>query len=97
MLFRLRSPLFASRLYLNATNPVFPAYSFNLLSKTRKYSTSHKELLTALDLEEENYGVYNGTWGGSGEIVESVSPIDGSVLARVRMVSLLQDVECEIV
>ena len=87
--FRLRSLSLASRPYLNTKNLVFPAYNLNLSLKTRKYSTTHKDLLAALDLGEENYGVYNGSWGGSGEVVESISPIDGTVLGRVRVVSCL--------
>ena len=29
-------------------------------------------------------GVYDGQWGGSGEVMESVCPTTGEVLARVR-------------
>ncbi|KAF9579054.1 Alpha-aminoadipic semialdehyde dehydrogenase [Lunasporangiospora selenospora] len=44
----------------------------------------HKAIFEQLDLEFDNKGVYNGTWGGSGPIVESVSPADGSVIGRVQ-------------
>ena len=45
-------------------------------------------MLSALDLPTtgEIPGVYDGTWGGSGEVYESVCPTTGEVLARVHSV-----------
>ncbi|XP_017884690.1 alpha-aminoadipic semialdehyde dehydrogenase [Ceratina calcarata] len=40
--------------------------------------------LKQLGLSTENPGLYNGQWGGSGKVVESVSPITGQVIAKVR-------------
>ncbi|XP_057300334.1 alpha-aminoadipic semialdehyde dehydrogenase-like [Hydractinia symbiolongicarpus] len=40
--------------------------------------------LKDLGLQEENLGVYNGTWSGSGEVVESTSPINNQVIAAVK-------------
>jgi aldehyde dehydrogenase (NAD+) len=39
--------------------------------------------LKKLGLREENPGVFDGSWRGSGPVTESISPIDGTVLARV--------------
>lgn len=39
--------------------------------------------LKNLDLQDENYGMYNGTWGGSGSIVESIDPSTNKVIAKV--------------
>ena len=35
-----------------------------------------------------NHGVFSGQWGGSGAVLEKYSPIDGTLLARVRQASL---------
>lgn len=40
--------------------------------------------LKQLGLSTENPGFYNGQWGGSGKVVESVSPATGQVIAKVR-------------
>jgi aldehyde dehydrogenase family 7 protein A1 len=40
--------------------------------------------LAELGLKEENPGVYNGTWGGSGELLTSYAPSTGKPIARVR-------------
>jgi len=37
-----------------------------------------------LSLKGPNPGVFSGTWGGSGPLLEKHSPIDGSLLGRVR-------------
>jgi len=39
--------------------------------------------LKDLDLHEDNKGVYNGTWFGSGSVYTCVSPIDNKPIARV--------------
>jgi len=41
------------------------------------------EVFARLGLAEHNAGVFAGEWFGSGPPIEKVSPIDGSVLARV--------------
>jgi aldehyde dehydrogenase (NAD+) len=41
-------------------------------------------VLTKLGLKASNPGVFDGTWRGRGELIESVSPIDGKRLATVR-------------
>ncbi len=43
-----------------------------------------KEILEKLGLEGELSGAFNGEWFGHGDILESRSPIDGSVIGRVR-------------
>jgi aldehyde dehydrogenase (NAD+) len=44
----------------------------------------HSAVLKKLGLKETNPGAFCGEWLGSGKILESVSPNDGSVLARVH-------------
>ncbi|KAI0694506.1 NAD-aldehyde dehydrogenase [Cytidiella melzeri] len=55
---------------------------------TRLLSTRASTILNALDLTASSSGtipgVYDGQWGGSGEIMESVCPATGEVLARVQ-------------
>jgi aldehyde dehydrogenase (NAD+) len=41
--------------------------------------------LQQLGIADENPGVFDGAWRGSGPLVESISPIDESVIARVRL------------
>ncbi|KAG6613710.1 aldehyde dehydrogenase family 7 member A1 [Phytophthora cinnamomi] len=40
--------------------------------------------LEELGLQEENHGVYNGKWFGSGDVYTSVSPVNGQPIASVR-------------
>ncbi|GAM22737.1 hypothetical protein SAMD00019534_059120 [Acytostelium subglobosum LB1] len=40
--------------------------------------------LKELGLQEENLGLYNGKWGGSGDIVKCVNPSNGKVIAHVK-------------
>ena len=47
-------------------------------------------ILESLDIQECNLGGFAGHWFGSGEERDSVSPIDGQHLARVRQVSLAE-------
>uniref|UniRef100_A0AAR2J8W2 aldehyde dehydrogenase (NAD(+)) n=1 Tax=Pygocentrus nattereri TaxID=42514 RepID=A0AAR2J8W2_PYGNA len=42
--------------------------------------------LKELGLSEDNNGVYNGTWGGTGEVVTSYCPANNEPIARVRQV-----------
>ncbi|XP_056393295.1 alpha-aminoadipic semialdehyde dehydrogenase [Hyla sarda] len=44
--------------------------------------------LKELGLKEENAGVYNGAWGGKGEVVTSYSPASNLPIARVRQATL---------
>lgn len=46
-----------------------------------------KKVLEKLGVDEVNYGAFNGKWFGSGEELESVSPIDGKVIAKVVQAS----------
>src|SRR5262249_8094445 len=41
-------------------------------------------VLTKLGLKAANPGVFDGAWRGRGEVIESVSPIDGKRIATVR-------------
>src|SRR5690349_20475423 len=44
-------------------------------------------LLKKLGLSQTNPGAFCGQWLGSGKLLESISPDDGRVLARVRTAS----------
>jgi aldehyde dehydrogenase (NAD+) len=46
--------------------------------------TSAGPALKSLGLKSINPGVFDGTWSGSGNILTSYSPNDGSVLGRIR-------------
>ena len=43
--------------------------------------------LTKLGLSDDNSGVFDGEWHGSGAVIDKISPIDGKLLARVRTAS----------
>ena len=40
--------------------------------------------LKALGIKATNPGVFDGAWSGSGELLQSISPNNGQVLASVR-------------
>jgi aldehyde dehydrogenase (NAD+) len=42
-------------------------------------------ILKELGLNAENAGVFDGDWAGGGPVLKSISPIDGKVLATVRV------------
>ena len=46
-----------------------------------------QKILSRLGIEQENSGGFGGTWCGSGEPLEVVSPIDGKPIARVSQVT----------
>ncbi|KAJ8326966.1 Alpha-aminoadipic semialdehyde dehydrogenase [Batrachochytrium dendrobatidis] len=45
----------------------------------------HADLLKRLELEAVNKGVYNGTWGGNGEVVHSINPATGKIIASTKV------------
>src|SRR4051812_38607848 len=45
---------------------------------------SRSAIFRRLGLEETNPGVFSGEGSGSEKLLESISPIDGEVIARVR-------------
>ncbi|KAI1787278.1 NAD-aldehyde dehydrogenase [Ganoderma leucocontextum] len=55
----------------------------------RGLSSRASAVLSALDIrtETELQGVYDGEWAGSGDLLESVCPTTGEVLARVKSAS----------
>lgn len=57
-------------------------------ASVRMLSTRASAILSALDIPttQEVPGVYDGTWGGTGDLLESVCPATGEVLARVQSV-----------
>uniref|UniRef100_A0A8B9WWD6 Alpha-aminoadipic semialdehyde dehydrogenase n=1 Tax=Bos mutus grunniens TaxID=30521 RepID=A0A8B9WWD6_BOSMU len=44
--------------------------------------------LKELGLREENDGVYNGSWGGRGEVITTYCPANNEPIARVRQASM---------
>ncbi len=46
-----------------------------------------RAVLETLGIAEENPGVFDGEWHGSGAVIDKISPIDGKLLARVRTAS----------
>lgn len=63
-------------------------------SNVRNLSARASTILGALDipLATEVPGVYDGRWGGTGDILESVCPTTGEVLARVQSVRHLHSI-----
>lgn len=57
-------------------------------TSSRHLSTRAASILNALDLptNAEIPGVYDGTWGGTGDLLESKCPTTGEVLGRVKTV-----------
>jgi aldehyde dehydrogenase (NAD+) len=53
----------------------------------KKNPNSTAALFQRLGLRENNPGVFNGAWSGGGKILRSISPIDGKLLATVRLAS----------
>ena len=49
-----------------------------------KRENSPDAVLKRLGLQKLNLGVFDGDWAGSGKVLQSVSPTDGSVIAEVR-------------
>ncbi|XP_044262045.1 putative aldehyde dehydrogenase family 7 member A1 homolog [Tribolium madens] len=75
--------------------PGRPVQLFSLCKKfvsVHKMSTSAEFLindpkysfLKDLGLKATNFGVYDGTWKGSGSLVQSICPSNGKVIAEVR-------------
>jgi len=65
------------------------AMSSGFLINDPKYA-----FLKDLGLEEKNCGVFNGSWGGSGEVVTSLSPANGRPIAQVTTGSLADYESC---
>src|SRR6266404_4023068 len=51
---------------------------------------SHSNVLRKLGLEGDNPGVFCGDWLGSGKALQSISPIDGQMLATIRTATVEQ-------
>jgi len=54
-------------------------------------SKSYQSVLESLGLSATtpNAGVYNGKWGGSGPIIESINPTTHQVLGKIQSVRLI--------
>lgn len=72
----------------NAVVSLRTARSASGSGSLRNLSTRASAILGALDIpfKTDVPGVYDGRWGGSGDIFESVCPTTGEVLARVQSV-----------
>jgi aldehyde dehydrogenase (NAD+) len=57
-----------------------------MAAKSTSVSAVAKAIFPKLGLSQKatNPGVFAGTWGGSGAVLEKYSPIDGSLLGKVR-------------
>ncbi|KAJ7779570.1 NAD-aldehyde dehydrogenase [Mycena olivaceomarginata] len=62
---------------------------FTVLGSSRSLSSRAANILSALDIPTagEVNGVYDGEWKGSGDLVSSLCPTTGEVLARVKTAS----------
>jgi aldehyde dehydrogenase (NAD+) len=69
-----------AHLALNGRKPRRSASRPAAISK----SNSHSALLKSLGIEPIVAGVFDGEWCGSGKLLESFSPNDGTLLAQVR-------------
>jgi aldehyde dehydrogenase family 7 protein A1 len=58
------------------------------LASTRSLSSRAANILSALDIPTTGdiCGVYDGEWKGAGDLVSSVCPTTGEILARVKTV-----------
>nr|XP_023030300.1 alpha-aminoadipic semialdehyde dehydrogenase [Leptinotarsa decemlineata] len=63
--------------------------SSEFLINDTKYS-----FLKDLGLEERNPGVFDGTWKGSGKVVQSICPSNGKVIAEVQQGTLYDYESC---
>ncbi|XP_004526815.1 putative aldehyde dehydrogenase family 7 member A1 homolog [Ceratitis capitata] len=50
--------------------------------------TPEYDFLKDIGIERENFGVYNGSWQGSGEVITSIDPGTGRKIANIRMGSV---------
>ncbi|HVV00805.1 MAG TPA: aldehyde dehydrogenase family protein [Verrucomicrobiae bacterium] len=50
----------------------------------KQTKNSHTSLFKRLGLSARNSGAFNGRWIGSGKLLQSISPINGQVLATIR-------------
>lgn len=59
------------------------------LKSVRMLSSRAAAIFDALDLPKDQTipGVYDGSWGGSGEVIESKCPATGEVIGRIQTVS----------
>lgn len=60
-------------------------------SHSRCLSTRASRVLSALGLPTDGSaipGMYDGKWGGNGELQESICPTTGEVIGRVKTVSI---------
>jgi len=66
------------------------SHCFKNIRLTRGLSGRASGIFSSLDISssEELSGVYDGEWRGSGEILKSLCPTTGEVLARVKSVRL---------
>ncbi|KAF9224804.1 NAD-aldehyde dehydrogenase [Gyrodon lividus] len=73
----------------NAVASILHARSASTRANVRSLSTRASSILNALDMlsTSEIPGVYDGQWRGSGDILESICPTTGEVLARVQSAS----------
>merc|ERR1711973_890643 len=62
------------------------SYAVRNMSSSQKYLIDQPQysFLKDLGLEKKNAGVYNGTWFGNGEVLQTFSPANGELIAEVH-------------
>src|SRR5690349_8764056 len=58
--------------------------------RSKSSSAGPKSVLQKLGIEATNPGVFDGEWSGGGKLLESISPIDGKLLAKVRTATIAE-------
>ncbi|XP_070170116.1 putative aldehyde dehydrogenase family 7 member A1 homolog isoform X1 [Polyergus mexicanus] len=61
-------------------------YYISRFQMTKRYLVTDPKygFLKQLGITIENPGLYDGRWGGSGKLIESISPATGKVIAKIR-------------
>ncbi|MBN3272874.1 AL7A1 dehydrogenase, partial [Polyodon spathula] len=70
------------------TKVLFSCYRQTAAMSTLMINQPKYSWLKELGLKEENDGVYNGTWGGKGEVITSYCPANNEPIAKVRQATM---------
>merc|ERR1711928_294666 len=71
---------------LRSAERIALSYAVRNMSSSQKYLIDQPQysFLKDLGLEKKNAGVYNGTWFGNGEVLQTFSPANGELIAEVH-------------
>merc|ERR1711928_257722 len=69
---------------LRSAERIAISYAVRNMSSSQKYRIDQPQysFLKDLGLEKKNAGVYNGTWFGNGEVLQTFSPANGELIAE---------------